>query len=67
MVPELGRYCDCASIWYMWIFVEENVTSRSFVFQVKIQTPNVKGNLPMIRVRNPWGDEHEWLGSFGDK
>ena len=21
----------------------------------------------MIRVRNPWGDEHEWQGRFSDR
>ena len=35
--------------------------------QVDIETPRVTGTIPMIRVRNPWGDEHEWQGAFSDQ
>ena len=32
-----------------------------------IETPRVQGKIPMIRVRNPWGNEAEWKGAFSDK
>ena len=35
--------------------------------QVDIETPRVSGTIPMIRVRNPWGNEHEWKGAFSDE
>ena len=31
-----------------------------------IETPRVSGQIPMIRVRNPWGNEAEWKGAFSD-
>jgi len=34
---------------------------------IDIETPRVSGKIPMVRVRNPWGDEHEWMGPWGDK
>jgi len=36
------------------------------VRMVDIETPRVSGTIPMIRVRNPWGNEHEWKGAFSD-
>ena len=32
-----------------------------------IATPRVQGKIPMVRVRNPWGNEAEWKGAFSDK
>ncbi|XP_043232364.1 calpain-B-like isoform X13 [Amphibalanus amphitrite] len=31
-----------------------------------IETPRVSGQIPMVRVRNPWGNEAEWKGAFSD-
>ncbi|XP_065356658.1 calpain-A-like [Calliphora vicina] len=28
--------------------------------------PNRQGNIPMIRIRNPWGNEAEWNGPWSD-
>ncbi|XP_055593662.1 calpain-B-like isoform X2 [Uranotaenia lowii] len=32
-----------------------------------IQTPNVKGKIPLLRLRNPWGNANEWNGAWSDK
>lgn len=37
------------------------------VTTVDIQTSRVKGEIPMVRVRNPWGNECEWKGAWSDK
>lgn len=34
---------------------------------VDIVTPKVSGKIPMLRLRNPWGNEAEWSGAFSDK
>ncbi|CAL4093263.1 unnamed protein product, partial [Meganyctiphanes norvegica] len=34
---------------------------------VEIQTPRVTGKIPLIRIRNPWGNEAEWVGAWSDK
>ena len=34
--------------------------------QLAIKTFRSKGKLPMVRVRNPWGDSHEWKGAWSD-
>jgi len=31
-----------------------------------ISTPNRQGKLPMIRMRNPWGNDAEWSGPWSD-
>lgn len=33
---------------------------------IDIVTPKMKGKLPMLRLRNPWGNETEWNGAFSD-
>ncbi|XP_052766134.1 calpain-A-like isoform X2 [Mya arenaria] len=33
---------------------------------VEIQTPKVNGKIPLVRVRNPWGNESEWKGAWSD-
>nr|AAT77811.1 calpain B [Gecarcinus lateralis] len=32
-----------------------------------IETPRVSGKIPLVRIRNPWGNEAEWVGSWSDK
>lgn len=34
---------------------------------VDITLPIVSGKIPLMRLRNPWGNEHEWSGAFSDK
>ncbi|XP_052269936.1 calpain-A-like isoform X3 [Dreissena polymorpha] len=34
---------------------------------VEIQTPKISGKIPLVRVRNPWGNESEWKGAWSDK
>ena len=35
--------------------------------QVEVETPTVSGKIPLVRVRNPWGDHHEWKGAWSDE
>jgi len=35
--------------------------------QVEVETPTVSGRIPLVRVRNPWGDSHEWKGAWSDE
>jgi len=37
------------------------------VLQVRVQTPRMRGEVVLIRVRNPWGDSHEWNGAWSDR
>ena len=32
-----------------------------------IKTSKVQGKIPLVRVRNPWGNECEWRGAWSDK
>ncbi|XP_076099982.1 calpain-9-like isoform X6 [Mytilus galloprovincialis] len=41
--------------------------SVTAVKMVEIQTPGRSGKLPMVRCRNPWGNESEWKGAFSDE
>ncbi|XP_030385583.1 calpain-B [Scaptodrosophila lebanonensis] len=36
------------------------------VCMLDIATPNRQGKLPMIRMRNPWGNDAEWNGPWSD-
>ncbi|XP_011494176.1 PREDICTED: calpain-A isoform X2 [Ceratosolen solmsi marchali] len=33
---------------------------------VDIQTPGQSGKIPLLRLRNPWGNEAEWNGAWSD-
>ncbi|XP_071523095.1 calpain-A-like isoform X23 [Panulirus ornatus] len=33
----------------------------------EINTPRVSGKIPLIRIRNPWGNEAEWVGAWSDQ
>ncbi|XP_012232198.1 calpain-B-like isoform X4 [Linepithema humile] len=37
------------------------------VKHVEIQTPNQHGIIPLLRLRNPWGNEAEWNGPWSDR
>lgn len=34
---------------------------------IDIVTPKTRGKLPMMRLRNPWGNDTEWNGAFSDE
>uniref|UniRef100_A0A336LNB6 CSON015267 protein n=1 Tax=Culicoides sonorensis TaxID=179676 RepID=A0A336LNB6_CULSO len=34
---------------------------------VDISTPNTTGKIPLLRLRNPWGNEAEWNGPWSDQ
>jgi len=34
--------------------------------KAKIATSRVRGVIPLVRIRNPWGDETEWKGTWTD-
>ncbi|XP_037937392.1 calpain-B [Teleopsis dalmanni] len=34
---------------------------------IDIRTPNRNGKIPMVRMRNPWGNEAEWNGPWSDE
>ncbi|PRD24555.1 UNVERIFIED_CONTAM: CalpA [Trichonephila clavipes] len=34
---------------------------------VEVQTPRVRGKIPLLRIRNPWGNECEWRGAWSDR
>jgi len=40
--------------------------SITHVKLVDIETPKVKGKIPLLRIRNPWGNEAEWKGPWSD-
>lgn len=33
----------------------------------EIETPRVSGKIPLVRIRNPWGNEAEWTGPWSDQ
>jgi len=41
--------------------------SITCVTMVDIKTRSRTGQIPMVRVRNPWGNEAEWKGAWSDK
>jgi calpain len=46
--------------------IKGHAYSVTKVCHVDIQTPRVSGKIPMVRIRNPWGNEAEWKGAWGD-
>lgn len=38
----------------------------SKVVKAEIDTSRVSGLIPLVRVRNPWGDRQEWRGTWAD-
>ncbi|XP_014259622.1 calpain-A isoform X3 [Cimex lectularius] len=47
--------------------VKGHAYSVTRIQYVDIQTPNVSGKIPLLRLRNPWGNEAEWNGAWSDK
>ncbi|CAH8528468.1 unnamed protein product [Heterobilharzia americana] len=41
--------------------------SVTAVKMLDISLPDKSGKIPLVRVRNPWGDESEWKGAWSDK
>lgn len=37
------------------------------LWQMDIETPTMSGKIPMVRIRNPWGNEAEWKGRWSDQ
>ncbi|XP_018579516.1 calpain-A isoform X2 [Anoplophora glabripennis] len=46
--------------------IKGHAYSITRVQYVDIQTPNVTGKIPLVRLRNPWGNENEWNGAWSD-
>ena len=47
--------------------VKGHAYSITSVKLMQIQTPRMSGQIPMVRIRNPWGNEAEWKGAWSDK
>ncbi|KAK2714408.1 hypothetical protein QYM36_008839 [Artemia franciscana] len=45
----------------------EDFTEGVAELLIRAQTPRVSGKIPMVRKRNPWGNEAEWNGAWSDK
>ncbi|XP_056021322.1 calpain-B-like isoform X16 [Ostrea edulis] len=41
--------------------------SITSVILMDIETPSMSGKIPMVRIRNPWGNEAEWKGRWSDQ
>jgi len=47
--------------------VRGHAYSITRIKNVDIQTQRVSGKIPLLRIRNPWGNEHEWVGAWSDR
>ncbi|CAH1397162.1 unnamed protein product [Nezara viridula] len=47
--------------------VRGHAYSITKVIYMDIATPNTSGKIPLLRLRNPWGNEAEWNGPWSDK
>ncbi|XP_076313688.1 calpain-B-like isoform X1 [Tachypleus tridentatus] len=47
--------------------IKGHAYSITAVRLVEVSTPRVKGKVPLIRIRNPWGNECEWKGAWSDR
>ncbi|XP_026279609.1 calpain-A isoform X4 [Frankliniella occidentalis] len=47
--------------------VKGHAYSITRVQYVDVQTPRQSGRIPLIRLRNPWGNEAEWNGPWSDQ
>jgi len=46
--------------------VRGHAYSITKVVKARIETPRVSGEIPLVRIRNPWGNETEWNGAWSD-
>jgi len=46
--------------------VRGHAYSITKVVKAKIETPRISGEMPLVRIRNPWGNEVEWNGAWSD-
>ena len=46
--------------------IQGHAYSVTKVVQAKIDTGNKQGVFPLVRVRNPWGNDAEWKGAWSD-
>lgn len=47
--------------------VKGHAYSITRVALADITTPNMSGKIPLIRLRNPWGNDTEWNGAWSDR
>lgn len=47
--------------------IKGHAYSVTKVALMDIHTPNMSGKIPMLRLRNPWGNEAEWNGAWSDE
>ena len=47
--------------------VRGHAYSITKIIYMDITTPNTTGKIPLLRLRNPWGNEDEWNGPWSDK
>ncbi|XP_017779020.1 PREDICTED: calpain-A-like isoform X2 [Nicrophorus vespilloides] len=47
--------------------VKGHAYSITKVRYVEIRTPNTSGKIPLLRLRNPWGNDTEWNGAWSDQ
>eukprot|EP00095_Tigriopus_kingsejongensis_P007616 maker-scaffold2030_size22264-snap-gene-0.8 protein:Tk07616 transcript:maker-scaffold2030_size22264-snap-gene-0.8-mRNA-1 annotation:"calpain-b-like isoform 2" len=46
--------------------IKGHAYSITKVVKARIETPRVQGQIPLVRIRNPWGNEAEWNGAWSD-
>ncbi|XP_074598360.1 calpain-9-like isoform X2 [Brevipalpus obovatus] len=46
--------------------IQGHAYSITAVRLVELRTPRVQGKIPLIRIRNPWGNAAEWKGAWSD-
>lgn len=47
--------------------IKGHAYSITKVQMVDIRTPNTAGKIPLLRIRNPWGNDAEWNGPWSDR
>lgn len=47
--------------------IKGHAYSITSVKLVQVDTVRVQGRIPLVRIRNPWGNEAEWNGAWSDK
>ena len=47
--------------------VRGHAYSITKAIKAQIETPRASGRIPLLRIRNPWGNETEWNGAWSDR